>query len=105
MDVKIIANLIYGCKLLLKQEPNGTSSGSALSSSVSTLEGSKNNFRRILDLTDEELLSLEYIFLLVCHLVYFDEQFLIQFCDSIAILSLYSILRDLLLSKFTFNTN
>jgi hypothetical protein len=49
------------------------------------------------DLSADELQALECIYLLLCYLVYAAEDFLIQFCDAVAVLNATSLLQQFLL--------
>jgi fused-like protein len=87
--VKVVPNLVYASKLLARQkgydsdDPSPSSSGNLL--------------RPVSDLSADELQALECIYLLLCHLTYAAEDFLIQFCDAVAILNATYLLQQFLL--------
>ncbi|XP_069684130.1 serine/threonine-protein kinase fused isoform X2 [Periplaneta americana] len=89
LDVKIVPNLVYASKLLARRkgydsdDPNPLSAGDLL--------------RPVSDLSADELQALECIYLLLCHLTYAAEEFLIQFCDAVAILNATTLLQQFLL--------
>jgi fused-like protein len=56
-----------------------------------------NLLRPVSDLSADELQALECIYLLLCHLTYAADDFLIQFCDAVAILNATSLLQQFLL--------
>lgn len=96
LEIKLVPNLVYASKLLFKNysddsTPINTPSPETFSP-IDTTETCKN----ISDLSPENFEALEYIFLLITHLVYWDEQFLLQFCDAVVVLTLYTILKLLL---------
>lgn len=94
MQVKLIPNLMYACKLLTRQ---GTNSNNSTPSPRNSPSYAGPMYKILSEITDEELSAIENIILLVCHLVYVDNLFLNQICDSIVILKLSSLLHQLLL--------
>lgn len=84
LEVKLVPNLVYATKLLTTRF-----SSSSRSSSLSTRKSPE-------DLTYEDLHALEQIFLLICHLVYLDNQFLVQFSDSLAVLNVSTLFQQFL---------
>lgn len=54
-------------------------------------------YKSLDDLSDDDLKALEYTFLLICHLVYLNNQFLTQFCDAVVVLNIYELVQKLLL--------
>ncbi|XP_017088363.2 serine/threonine-protein kinase fused [Drosophila bipectinata] len=83
VDVKLVPNLMYACKLLLsnRQLTDSAASGTHPAGSLS------RTLRSIPDLTEEELETASSLYELVCHLVHLQQAFLSQFCDAVAILS------------------
>lgn len=84
LEAKIVPNLVYASKLLAYQKDCDSDDPSPSSS-------------RNPDLNADELQALECIYLLLCYLVYAAEDFLIQFCDAVAILNATSLLQQFLL--------
>lgn len=79
-DIKVVPKLVYSTKLLyLCKSP-----GDAIS-------------LQNIEITEEDMQALESIFMLLCHLVYLSCKFLTHFCDSITVLNLHNVFRDLLL--------
>jgi len=87
--VKIVPNLVYASKLLAHQK--------CCDSDDHSQSSSENLLRPVSDLSADELQALECICLLLCHLTYAAEDFLIQFCDAVAILNATSLLQQFLL--------
>ncbi|XP_043498981.1 serine/threonine-protein kinase fused isoform X1 [Polistes fuscatus] len=85
LDVRVVPNLVYAIKLLMSErsdsESNTTDSGGTRSAST---------------LSADELQALECTMLLLCRLVYVQEQFLTQFCDAIYIVNGMPLLQQLL---------
>lgn len=84
IDVKLVPNLMYACKLLLSQRQ--------LTDSAASLPGAtgvslSRTLRSVSDLTAEEMNTACSLYELVCHLVHLQQQFLSQFCDAVAILA------------------
>lgn len=79
-------------KLVIKQKNVLDSTESSSSESPQP-----NGYKSLNDLTDDDLKALEYTYLLICHLVHLNEQFLIQFCDAVVVLNIYGLLQKLLL--------
>lgn len=62
-----------------------------------------NSYKSLADLNDGDLKALDYTYLLICHLVHLNNQFLTQFCDAVVVLNIYGILQKfLLLCKLLF---
>ncbi|KAH8284359.1 hypothetical protein KR018_004915 [Drosophila ironensis] len=95
VDVKLVPNLMYACKLLLSHRPLSDSAASGphppLGSSLT------RTLRSIPELSEEELETASSLYELVCHLVHLQQAFLSQFCDAVAILAA----NDLFLSFLT----
>lgn len=85
-------NLVYASKLLAHQKRNDEDDNEDPSQSFSG-----NLLRPVSDLSADELQALECIYLLLCHLTHAAEDFLIQFCDSVAILSATCLLQQFFL--------
>ena len=85
-------NLVYASKLLAHRKGNNDDDNDNPSQSISG-----NLLRPVSDLSADELQALECICLLLCHLTHADEDFLIQFCDAVAILNATSLLQQFLL--------
>lgn len=83
VDVKLVPNLMYACKLLLsnRQLTDSAASGTHPAGSLS------RTLRSIPELSEEELETASSLYELVCHLVHLQQAFLSQFCDAVAILS------------------
>ncbi|KAJ8932531.1 hypothetical protein NQ318_000648 [Aromia moschata] len=86
LEVKLVPNLVYSSKLLLRGYREDTPFG-ASPSPVNSPVPSKECYRALSELTEEDFQALEYMFLLVSHLVHLDDRFLIQFCDAIVVLT------------------
>jgi fused-like protein len=80
---------VYASKLLAHQK--------CCDSDDHSQSSSENLLRPVSDLSADELQALECICLLLCHLTYAAEDFLIQFCDAVAILNATSLLQQFLL--------
>lgn len=65
-------------------------------STASSLQSEDNVSDLLVDLKDDDLQALEYIYLLICHLCHLQVKFLIQFCDALAVLNVYGVIRSLL---------
>lgn len=83
VDVKLVPNLMYACKLLLSHKQLSDSAASA----PLTTGSLSRTLRSIPELTVEELETACSLYELVCHLVHLQQQFLTQFCDAVAILA------------------
>lgn len=81
LESKIIPNLIYASKLLSTR--NKTSVDAAP--------------QEFVELSADELQALECIYLLICHLVYAQDAFLLQFYEAVNILEAIPLLQQLLL--------
>ncbi|XP_032673839.1 serine/threonine-protein kinase fused [Odontomachus brunneus] len=81
LDVRVVPNLVYAIKLLMsKRSENEPSTETRPASSLSA----------------DELQALEYSMLVLCRLVHEKDQFLMQFCDAIYIVSGMPLLQQLL---------
>lgn len=65
-------------------------------STASSLPSEDNVSDLLVDLRDDDLQALEYIYLLICHLCHLQVKFLTQFCDALAVLNVYGVIRSLL---------
>ncbi|XP_017015606.2 serine/threonine-protein kinase fused [Drosophila takahashii] len=83
VDVKLVPNLMYACKLLLSHKQLSDSAASV----PLTVGSLSRTLRSIPELTLEELQTACSLYELVCHLVHLQQQFLTQFCDAVAILA------------------
>ncbi|CAG9768721.1 unnamed protein product [Ceutorhynchus assimilis] len=92
LEVKLLPNLIYAVKLLLRNLPDISNSSSGGLPATKNLE----TYKSLEKLDNEELQALEHIVMLVCHLVYIQDDFVLQFCDAIVILNVYSLINTLL---------
>ncbi|XP_018334476.1 serine/threonine-protein kinase fused [Agrilus planipennis] len=94
--IKLVPNLVNAAKVILKQKDINGNSDSG-SSSTSDLENDHSPlYKDISALTEEDLEAIEYSFLLICNLVHRNNNFAVQFCDSVAVLNIYDLLRSLL---------
>lgn len=84
IDVKLVPNLMYACKLLLSQRHL---TDSAASLPAGTGVSLSRTLRSVSDLSAEEMSTACSLYELVCHLVHQQQQFLSQFCDAVAILA------------------
>lgn len=93
-EVKLVPNLVYASKLLLRDKKDDSTSSSSASS---PLPAALESYRRFNDLSQDDLQALHFIYLLITHLVHLDDKFLIQLCDSIVVLNVYVLFKMLLL--------
>ncbi|XP_018564380.1 serine/threonine-protein kinase fused [Anoplophora glabripennis] len=99
LDVKLVPNLVYASKLLLREYREHTPS-EASSPGNSPLPSTAESYRGISELCTEDFQALEYMFLLISHLVHLDDHFMMQFCDAVVVLTSYVLMKlMLLLSK------
>lgn len=84
IDVKLVPNLMYACKLLLSHRQL---TDSAASLPPATAISMSRTLRSVSELSDEEMSTACSLYELVCHLVHLQHQFLNQFCDAVAILA------------------
>lgn len=87
LDVKLVPNLIYASKLLIRLK-NASQENVDVSAEIKE--------RNVGDLSEEELQCLEHIYLLICHLIYVEEKYVSQFCDSVVILNIYHLINGFL---------
>lgn len=85
IDVKLVPNLMYACKLLLSHRQL-TDSAASLPPATTAVSMSRT-LRSVSELSDEEMSTACSLYELVCHLVHQQHQFLNQFCDAVAILA------------------
>lgn len=83
LDVRVVPNIVYGLKLLMVQGDDNEAAAELPIRTASSLSA-------------EELQAIERNILLLCRLVYVQEQFLTQFCDAIYIISGIPVLQELL---------
>lgn len=86
LDVRVVPNLVYAIKLLMSErsdELNATNTVNIGTRSASSLSA-------------DELQALECVMLVLCRLVYIENQFLMQFCDAIYIVNGMPLLQQLL---------
>lgn len=89
IDVKLVPNLMYACKLLLSNRQL-TDSAASLPPATATTNPAvsmSRTLRSVSELSDEEMSTACSLYELVCHLVHQQHQFLNQFCDAVAILA------------------
>ncbi|BFG01890.1 serine/threonine-protein kinase fused [Drosophila madeirensis] len=96
VDVKLVPNLMYACKLLLSHRQLSDSAASA----PLTLGSLSRTMRSIPELSLEEMGTACSLYELVCHLVHQQQQFLSQFCDAIAILAVNDLFLNFLTHEF-----
>lgn len=96
LEIKLVPNLVYASKLLLRFHHDDSTPTSTPSSDNSTPINCSEMYKSISNLHNEDFDAIEHIFLLITHLVYWDNQFLIQFCDALVVLNIYVLLRFLL---------
>lgn len=103
LDIKVIPNLIYASKLLVRtRETNESSSDDTTPTPTNSpipclQQNTSEKYRSMSDLSADELQTLEYIYLIICRLVHHEEQFANQFCDAILILNATSLIQQFLL--------
>ncbi|XP_066151858.1 serine/threonine-protein kinase fused isoform X1 [Euwallacea fornicatus] len=99
LEVKLVPNLMYASKLLLrnpKLNVSLTSSSSSDDEPHPLKSKSADTYKPLDKLENEDLQALEHIFMLVCHLVHLSDEFLMQFCDAVVILNVSSMINMLL---------
>ncbi|KAJ8985273.1 hypothetical protein NQ317_007060 [Molorchus minor] len=96
LDVKLVPNLVYASKLLLREYREDTPSGASVSPSNTPVPAPTENYKAFCELHDEDLQTLEYMFLLISNLVHVDDKFLIQFCDAVVVLNVYQLMKRFL---------
>ncbi|XP_064536754.1 serine/threonine-protein kinase fused [Drosophila montana] len=97
IDVKLVPNLMYACKLLLSQRQL---TDSAASLPAGTGVSLSRTLRSVSDLSAEEMSTACSLYELVCHLVHQQQQFLTQFCDAVAILAVNDMFINFLTHDF-----
>nr|CAI5840233.1 unnamed protein product [Callosobruchus analis] len=95
-DIKIVPNLVYASKLLVRNY-TGSSSSESMSPASFPVSAVSKNYKDAADLTLEDFEALENIYMTICYLVHLDERFLVQFCDSLVALSVYKLMKLFLL--------
>ncbi|EZA54125.1 hypothetical protein DMN91_001117 [Ooceraea biroi] len=88
LDVRVVPNLVYAIKLLMSKRPDNESYAADRGDNAGTRPASS--------LSADELQALECAMLVLCRLVYVENQFLMQFCDAIYIVNGMSFLKELL---------
>ncbi|XP_022234177.2 serine/threonine-protein kinase fused [Drosophila obscura] len=96
VDVKLVPNLMYACKLLLSHRQLSDSAASA----PLTMGSLSRTMRSIPELSVEEMSTACSLYELVCHLVHQQQQFLSQFCDAVAILAVNDLFLNFLTHEF-----
>lgn len=96
LEIKLLPNLVYASKLLLRVHHDDSTPTGTPSSDNSTPFNCSEMYKSVSDLHNEDFDAIEHIFLLITHLVYWDNQFIIQFCDAVVVLNIYVLLRFLL---------
>lgn len=95
-DTKVVPNLVYATKLMFQYKCSTNLSTS--STGFTAINSETKHF--LCELSEEDSEALQHMYLLICHLVHLRADFLKHFCDSVIILNIYNILRDILsLSK------
>ncbi|XP_039310697.1 serine/threonine-protein kinase fused isoform X1 [Solenopsis invicta] len=87
LDVRVVPNLVYAIKLLMSERSNNE-----LNATNTVNVGT----RSASSLSADELQALECAMLVLCRLVYIENQFLVQFCDAIYIVNGMPLLQQLL---------
>lgn len=87
LDVRVVPNLVYAIKLLMSKRSDSESNTADLANAGT---------RSASSLSADELEALECAMLVLCRLVYIEDQFLMQFCDAIYIVNGMSLLQQLL---------
>ncbi|XP_072744160.1 serine/threonine-protein kinase fused isoform X2 [Anoplolepis gracilipes] len=87
LDVRVVPNLVYAIKLLMSERSDSESNTADLANAGTKSASS---------LSADELEALECAMLVLCRLVYIEDQFLMQFCDAIYIVNGMSLLQQLL---------
>lgn len=85
--MKLVPNLVYSSKLLMRKQLDASANSSSSGDFGSDLAS-----KMVDELTDEDLQALEYIYLLICHLVHSEDGFLTQFCDAVVVLNFHKFL-------------
>lgn len=85
LDVRVVPNLVYAVKLLMSERHDESSPTPA-----------PPDTRLASTLSADELQTLECVMLMLCRLVYVQEQFLTQFCDAVYIVNGIPLLQQLL---------
>lgn len=87
LDVRVVPNLVYAIKLLMSERSDSESNTADLANAET---------RSASSLSADELEALECAMLVLCRLVYIEDQFLMQFCDAIYIVNGMPLLQQLL---------
>lgn len=88
LDVRVVPNLVYAVKLLMSERSDNEATNATDTANAKTRSASS--------LSADELQALECAMLVLCRLVYVDDQFLMQFCDAIYIVNGMPLLQQLL---------
>ncbi|XP_046478154.1 serine/threonine-protein kinase fused isoform X1 [Neodiprion pinetum] len=84
LDVRVVPNLVYAVKLLMSERREDSSPSPT------------GDTRSAATLSADELQALECVMLMLCRLVYVQEQFLTQLCDAIYIVNGMPLLQQLI---------
>ncbi|XP_012521501.1 serine/threonine-protein kinase fused isoform X2 [Monomorium pharaonis] len=87
LDVRVVPNLVYAIKLLMLQRSDNE---------LNAINTMNTGTRSASSLSADELQALECAMLVLCRLVYIENQFLVQFCDAIYIVNGMPLLQQLL---------
>lgn len=87
LDVRVVPNFVYAIKLLMSERSDSESN---------TADLINTGTRSASSLSADELEALECAMLVLCRLVYIEDQFLMQFCDAIYIVNGMPLLQQLL---------
>lgn len=97
LEVKLVPNLVYASKLLLRKVNSPTESTGSSTDEPAPLKSKRVDCYKSLETLEvEELQALEHVYTLVCHIVHLNDEFVMQFCDAIVILNVYSLINQLL---------
>ncbi|XP_060529855.1 serine/threonine-protein kinase fused [Cylas formicarius] len=88
VEVKLVPNLVYASKLMAREPTVNSSSGSSGGPKMDMAD----RYRTVDQFDSEDLRALECVYMLVCHLVHLQDEFLMHFCDAVAVLNVYSLL-------------
>ena len=75
LECKLVPNLIYACKLILKLE-------------------SKVN--RTVEFDKDQIDTMGQVTMLICHLIYTENDFVLQFCDCVCVLNAFTVISKIL---------
>ncbi|KAK7079945.1 Serine/threonine-protein kinase 36, partial [Halocaridina rubra] len=75
LECKLVPNLIYACKLILKMELK---------------------VNRTVEFDKDQIDTMGQLIMVICHLVYTDTDFLLQFCDTVCVLNAFTVISKIL---------